>query len=275
MYKKDKKLQLYIKSLKECKMDFTIEYNGSRVILEHNGEIETFGNQFISKKVFTAHNKLKKDVFFSDKLTDILAHNRQNNKWLFNSSKIESGNFDELIQIDLSSAYTNALKNNGVITPLSYEFCEGIGKIHRLISVGMFAKHIDIFQFKNGKLFDSETIKNELSNVFFYAGYKVDMVMMELAELMKDYFIFYWFDGIYLMTKNENKHHEAEAFLKSINYPYKIIRIFDVEIEQDLPDIKFSYAGERGSVERTKFKFEDRHFKKLLDLEIKNEMLKI
>lgn len=266
---KGKGLQNHINYLKTFKEDFTVEYKGSIVNIYTENELFKYMSGYIDKSAFCAYNMLKKDIKISDKLGEILQHKPEKNMWYSNSSFIQEGEFDYLYHIDLSSAYTRSLFNEKIISQKSFEFCENIAKINRLISLGLFAKRTDIYTYELGKVVNYESEKSDLRNVFFYSAFQVDLIMNELKDVLGDCYVFFWFDGIYYFLKNRQEN-DAKKYLLMNNLPYHNEILTECTIYKLFPMIEFCF---RKSGKPYRFFLKDKHAENLFDIEVKKELI--
>jgi len=191
---------------------------------------EIYNIQFMQSKrgvqCFAAAAKIKSDVKGKEKPVvdkDSLIY--------FNHDFKRDAFHPEVINIDLRSAYATALYNEGILSEATFEYLGRIPKLDRLASVGMLAaqKHVFHYNEKN-KITKYEKIFSENENFFYFAVLIVERIMNHLRMISGHAYLFTWVDGIYVKNDPEIIA-EIEAFLKEINFRYKVETLTNFEVK--------------------------------------------
>jgi len=205
---------------------------------------ELYNVQFMqsmrSKQCFAAYSKVKRDVKtqtppFVDKTA--LTYFSHNFKSDFYSN--------EVINIDLKSAYATALYLRGVLTQDSFEYLGRIPKLDRLASVGMLASRKHVFKYnKDGVLVSYEKEVSEYENFFFYAVKAVEEIMFVLRSIAGANYLFTWVDGIYIKPDFATLS-EISEYLQTINFGFTIetLKEFQVKIVSNKVKLDFIKDG--------------------------------
>lgn len=250
--------------------DFRVKqsrYTFSIIKEDHEGNIEknNYSDSRINFKVLHVANRLKEDIsknlgFFC----------------LFDYSKIEYNRLNEdfergkeYVKIDIKSAYLNALNNSGYLSEKMYKEINELPKKDRLIALGMLAYEPDIFYFQKGQFVDFEKVKNEYKNVFLFCANETGRIMKKIALLLKNDFVFFWVDGIYLVKTEENIKLVADV-LNDEGYYYTVDTLKDFDYNKKDDGIHFNYI-EKG--EKKEIHLINQRVKK--SKEVKNIMLDV
>ncbi len=145
--------------------------------------------------------------------------------------------------IDIKSAYLNALFKTGFISNQLYEEICNLKKEDRLIIVGMLAYQPTIYTFKEGKLEHSYVRRSEYRNVFFYCVEQIEKIMRYCMEVSGDYAIGTWVDGIYFLDDEKIKK-DIEGVLKFTGYNYSVDYLTDFQLVKGDYEISLQFKKE-------------------------------
>lgn len=162
-------------------------------------------------------------------------------------------NHNEIMNIDLKSAYLMALFNSGFISDQLYNKINKLDKKDRLKTIGLLAYRPFLLHYKKGKLKNITQPKNQFQNVFFWCVKQIsDMCVLSKNELKND-FLFSWVDGIYFKHCLFNQI-IVEDILKRNNYPYTIefLNNFTAELKEENGHVVFNYYKESEKEKRLK-----------------------
>jgi hypothetical protein len=262
--------------LKAMKADFEVQYGSYSSFIIYDNTKEIYCSEFMPKDCFYANNKMKSDLLKHD-ISNILKHDRRENVWYNNSSMIEDWHEAHIYNIDLNSAYLQALNNTGFLSKETFKYCSQISKPSRLKSIGLFASRKEKYQFVKGVVTDKnpEVIQGKLANVYFYTAFQVDLIMGQAAKMLKGAFVFFWFDGIYFVSpyiiedwqKSENRF--ITELFNDYNFPHKICELKDFTIKrnEDFINVKYEKDGKDIS-----FSFVDKVINNIINLQIKKSI---
>lgn len=180
------------------------------------------------KKPFAVFNQLKKQIKDSGMPLPVVDRSRIN--WYrFSHRK----NFPESFKIvDLTSAYARVLYKSKVITLALYEkLTSKIDKEDRLAAVGFLGTKKSRVYYKEGEYIDTEVVKGELSDWFFYCCWVTGEVMEIARNMAGEDFMFYWVDGI--AVKNDDKAIEILEYIRSLGYPAKIEEVTGCKVKKN------------------------------------------
>lgn len=206
---------------------------------------ELYEMQFLqsmrSKQCFAAFAKVKADVA------------RHGNPPNADSSDVRyfehdfRGNYfsEEVINIDLKSAYATALYNAKVLSDGTFAYLSRISKMDRLASVGMLASKKHCFRYSaSGAIIDYEKRISPFQNYFYFAVKEVQRVMDELRAISENDYLFTWVDGIYLKPDAANIY-DCFAYLEKEKFNYHIEKLknFSVKVTDKKVFIQFEKEG--------------------------------
>lgn len=150
---------------------------------------------------------------------------------------------EDIVEIDISSAYWQSAYNMGFLTKIQFEKGMKRDKAFRLKALGILAKTEKIIHF-DGKI---ERVKHKaiynphLMEYWNTICSQVSFTMKEIAsKLPEGHFYFFWVDGIFISKKsikkvcailNEKKYLYSIAELKKLHYNCrrKILTVEDTE----------------------------------------------
>lgn len=139
------------------------------------------------------------------------------------------------IELDIKMAYYVTAHRLGYISREFFLKCEGLPKLQRLRLIGSIATNKMIYEYRGGELVNSRSEKDELlRRVWFHICWTVDQCMQEFSYLLRERFLFYWVDGIY-MTGNWNLPDALVYSAAKNRYRFSPVRInkFDISCNED------------------------------------------
>jgi hypothetical protein len=181
------------------------------------------------KRMFAAFSKLKKDV--KDKEPPKVS--RANLKYFAHDIH---GDFilDNVINIDLNSAYPTIMLNSGYITQDTFSYLQKIPKTDRLASIGMLAsKKYEFTYNKDSTLVSFDKITSPYEDFFFFCVKITQEIMTDLRLICNLDYLFTWVDGIYFRCNDEllpviSEYLESKYFKWSVdilsNFECRIVR---------------------------------------------------
>lgn len=140
--------------------------------------------------------------------------------------------FDNVICVDINSAYWVSAFQLGIIDEEIYQKGKKINKIVRLAALGSLAKKTETFEF-DGERMIKKTVERsyETENLWFAICDKVGSLMSKLSKRIGNDFITYWVDGIYFVNTPENFKIITETF-KNEGYACKIEQVSSIVFNQ-------------------------------------------
>lgn len=189
----------FIRRLQREKKDFKIYSTGYSCTIETENGKQTFLQNYEgeNKQLFFLANMVKKDVRDSNLIIDSIKPEFIN----YYDVNVEVKKYeDDIVNVDIKSAYLCALEKAGLITERTKKALEKTDKVSRLKSVGMLATQKIIFEYKKGVLSDAPPIleyDENNRNVFFYISKMIDEFMQEIKCAFPEFYLCYWVDGIY------------------------------------------------------------------------------
>jgi hypothetical protein len=203
------------------------------------GKFKFFSNDF-PKRVFVAANMIKKDVKESSQAAEIM--NTKHMKTNYGSrNDVATIITKDVLNIDLSGAYVQALWHTGIITEKTYRYLLKLPKMERLPAIGMLAtSYVELF-YESGKCVSFKPHRAETSEIFFHLIDEINFVMRDIEYMLGDDYIFHWVDGVFFRKETANKKiQNVENFLLELDYPYKyeLVETFKVRKDEDVVRIE-------------------------------------
>jgi len=197
-----------LESLKEQKKTFDVQITGYTTVVKTERQNIFICEKPNSKKILIAYSKINSDIIKSKYIFPIVDRNKINYYLLkndFRNLKItDELFFDEIVNIDISGAYAQAMYNFNIISDATFEYLKTVDKVTRLKAVGMIAASKNVFHYEDGKYISDEIIRDEKKrNIFFLLCKKIGDLMTAVADELEDSFLFFWVDGIYFTDKNK------------------------------------------------------------------------
>ena len=214
----------YIELHKKLKIPFTLTMTTYTVKIVSNYCNIHFMKSEQPMQVFTAYNKVKRDVTQYD-IKKVNVNNLQ-----YFSQNFQSDNFysDIIYNVDIKSAYATILFNDGMISKETFEYLKKIPKMQRLAAVGMLAGKKNIFEMDaDGEVITERTERSPTSDYFFYCVKRTAELVNTAAYHLGAAFLFSWVDGIYYLEEHESSK-RAGKILKEYFADNKLESSFDV-----------------------------------------------
>lgn len=204
---------------------FSVTHTGYTIKIENKLISYLITERDISNKVFIAMNKIKKDYDNSNIIIDEIP------KEIINYYNIlpKECFIKDCFLVDFNSAYPRALLNEKIITLETFQYMEAIKKHERLMSIGALASKKIKFNYSPENNFieyidEPEFIYDNIyAQIYFYACLTIGELLTESEKILKDSFLFSWFDGIYF--KNNFVPEKLVNHFSELNYPCKIIQL--------------------------------------------------
>lgn len=238
-----KNAKSYIEFLKDAKIPFVLTCSNYTTMIKAAEVIDVkFVQTMMSNRCFAAYSKIKSDV------KDVVPpeiNKSQLNYFLHDFDK--SLQADEVMNIDLKSAYATILHMDRIISDDTFNYLKTIPKSDRLASVGMLAsKKTDFYFDSDGVITDVVEKRSEKENFFFYAVKRTFEIMTELRGILGDRYLFTWVDGIYFQYDPEAMLYCAE-YLDSIRFDFsaEILKNFNLDYTDIGIKIDFMKEGKQ------------------------------
>jgi len=209
--------KFYLNLIKKANLPYKLTRTNYTLDIESEFCNIYFMTNVMSDKAFKCGACIKKDIRLSGMELPVIE--RSELKYFnFNHADILSRtNGKEIYNIDIKSAYANALNNNKLLSEKTYNFLKSLSKKDRLAAVGMLAARKDIFTFDNtDKCIEHEKKVKDTENWFYFCVLEIQKLMLDIKQMIGNDFLFYWVDGIFFT--NENNRFEIEAYLSSKGY---------------------------------------------------------
>ena len=200
----------YQQYLKDCNVDYVIKTTTNSTTIEYKDDNTKYkimftDGQYMSIKEMILQKKLKKEVEERTENKQINYNGERIDFYRFDSSlkyMVDTAGdyieFTNILEMDITKAYYKMALNLGYISEKTYKVCLVLPKYIRLRLMGSIATSKVIETYKNKELVKIEVKEDEqLRQIWFHICYNVGKIMLECAESIEDYFIFYWVDGIY------------------------------------------------------------------------------
>jgi len=258
----DKSARHFVNALKNAKESFKIEVSNYtlNVVLE-DGTKYKFIKEAKHQNFFIAMKKVEKDVNFAVNELGFSDHLKDESiKPKFYSSCYQIAPFSskKIFNIDLNSAYPNALFQLGLLSQETMDYLMTINKIDRLAAVGCLAKNKNIYTYQFGELQEVDNEKSEFVNIWRLMVNLVDSLLQDLVAIDPDNFVFYWVDGIFFKEKPDFKTLEQMDYLiKECGFAYKNENIRNFELRRVSDKIIVNFDKGSRKIEQC---FTDPHF---------------
>lgn len=195
-----------------------------------------FLQSFRSKQCFAAYSKIKSNINGVEPPTV-----DKSNLIYFQHDFKKDADIDEVINIDLKSAYATVLFNDGYITQGTSDYLGKLDKMDRLASVGMLAGKKHCFSYdENGKLIEYTKTVAATENFFFHCVKRVSEIMFDLQLLAEDKYLFTWVDGIYIKPCKDTLQ-EIERHLEVNNFPFTVEHLKNFQVRYTNQKIKIQF----------------------------------
>lgn len=201
------------------------------------GKFKFFSNDF-PKKVFVAANMIKKDVKNSDYAKELM--NTKHIKTNYGSSDdICDMVRENVLNLDLSGAYVQALWHTGIIRKETYQYLLKLPKLQKLPAIGMLAtSYVELF-YEGGKCTKFVPVRAATSEIFFHLIDEINFLMKDIQYMLDDNYIFHWVDGVFFDYETDNKKiQNVENFLLELDYPFKYEKVDMFRVRRKDDDVK-------------------------------------
>lgn len=256
-----------VRNLKTSKKKFSVERTTSSTKVCHDNTNYLFTNLNLNKKKLFLIKQVKKEthdnIIKKNIEVPLFSKPLYFKSLYFSEKKVkEVITFNNCINFDINKAYYVAAYNLGYISKEFYENCLVQKKSFRLILIGSLATRKTIFRYNDGKITDIEVETDELlRRVFFHISEYIDRILFFISDELKESFIMYWVDGIYLKDSEKNieiiKKYEN---LYNLNFSFeklKKIKIYSLKENDTYISVK-SYNNKKEKV----FSFPNLYVKK-------------
>jgi hypothetical protein len=174
--------------------------------------------------------KVKRYIAKND-LVNIIQPNykkRTNIKFICLNNDIEVGEvFSSPYSIDINAAYWESAFKAGWISYELYQEGKGVDKRIRLASLGSYAKRIYNYEYSGrGEERMTGITEPAFPHVFFNQANTVFRLMEKCRREIKEEFLFYWTDGIYVKNKQAAK--KCVDILNKLGYESKTEKLIRV-----------------------------------------------
>lgn len=220
-------VKAYIEFIRTSGFPFSMTVSNYTTEIKSEVSSRKFVQSMRSNQMFAAYAKIKGDV--KGKPLPSVDKGSLN---YYGHSFLENRHYENVLNIDLKSAYATALYNEGILSEATNTYLSKIPKLDRLAAVGMLASRKVLFNYdENGNLVNFQKIVAPTENFFYFAVQRVENIMNDIRLILKDDYLFSWVDGIYFDEKTDSLP-EIHNYLSEKNYPYTIERLlnFDVKI---------------------------------------------
>lgn len=240
-----------VKAMKEQKKNFKVYATNYTLTIEtETGEKMKFLHQKKKPKFFAIAKKVEKDIKEADNYINVYLHSFTMKKPEYFDVKANLIPFQayQVFNLDINSAYPSALLAVELITRETFQALMSLPKLDRLACIGILGSRKEVFKYINGKLDEHETIEGRFRHIWKFVVNYVDSIMLELIELNRENFVFYWVDGIYLRTKpSPEKLEEIQYTIEEAGLQFKteFLQNFSVERERQNFKIKYLKSGKQ------------------------------
>lgn len=238
--------------LKRRGIPFKVYSSQYSTVIESNGQKIRYVTQVYENKVFMASRMLQTDIKESEKLDSIL-EGFWNTKNYDSMPGLEPKSYGRVINIDISGAYPQCLKNHKLSNDRSFQFLMDLKKKERLPAIGMIAKRTIVYEYEGGECVNVYEENGKYQKVFQFIVYQINQVMTACKEIAGDFYIMHWVDGIFLL-KNTPKEviYRIEDVLRAAQYNYKFEKIDSFVVVRDDQNISIEMT-KNGTEKRYKF----------------------
>ena len=232
--------KMYISLVRESGLPYKIIRSNYTLQIESSFLNIYFMQNVMNNKAFIVGALIAKDLKNSG--VEMPQIDRSELKYFnFNLGNIIHQESDIIYNIDIKSAYANALNNNRLLEKKTFDFLCGLSKKDRLAAVGMLAARKDEFYYsENDNCVHHQKLIKETENWFYFCVLEIQKLMQEIQEKIGDDFLFYWVDGIFFKSK-ENKE-VIENIIKNKGYNCSFEECFDFRYFENSTSKFLSYS---------------------------------
>ena len=215
--------------LKRKGIKFKVYSSQYSTVIESNGQKIRYVTQVYDNRVFMCSKMLQNHLRDSD--IEYIQSATWNTKNYDSMPGLKPGNYGKVINIDISGAYPNCLKNHGLTNDKVYSFLMDLGKKERLPAIGMIAKKTMVYEYDLGECLDVYEENGKYQKVFHYIVYQINKVMEACKQIAGKYYLLHWVDGIFLERFTpEHIVQEIKNVLDESKYVYKFEKVDKFEI---------------------------------------------
>ena len=225
--------QPFVNMLKDTNQDFIVQSTSSTdiIITEKQKRIyNKVSQRFVSKGEMILQKKLKKDIEKKTENQLIIRDPKDKVKYFrFDKSIREMSemlgeivSIKNLIEMDITMAYYQVAFNLGYMSKEMLDISKDIPKYMRLRLLGSIASRKMIDTYSGNKLIDTCVKEDQkMRDIYFNIRKKTDEIIIECADAIRDYFIFYWVDGIYFKKDEKIKDDLLQPSVEIIKYIFE------------------------------------------------------
>ena len=217
----------YVNHLKRCNVNFVKQQTTSTTIVITEKQKRVFSNtpRFLSKREMMLQKQLQKEIKNNTENKIIIKDIKSKLHYFKfdNSIRQMSNMLGEVVSIknicemDITKAYYKIAYNLNYISKEFYEKTLKLPKYIRLRLLGSIATRKIIETYEGEKLIDVKIKENEKNRaIWFNICKKLDEIMIEVADAIQDYFLFYWVDGIYFKKDDNIKNDELQPSIQVV-----------------------------------------------------------
>jgi hypothetical protein len=246
-YRNNKTFLSWVEVLKRRKANFLIKHSKytTALVFEDNSKMTFILNKY-RDKVFMANRMIVSDLKKNPEF-EIIKNTKHSKRNYHVKNGLGECSFNEVINLDLSSAYATTLYANGLISEKTFKVLQNLQKHERLPTMGMMAKRCMVFTYKNGECEGTHIETGENSEVFFYLIQKVEECIQQCKDIAGDYYLFHWVDGIFIKNDipvEDLKRIEKKMEMYGYKYKYEKVINFELTRKNDLIIINMNKNGE-------------------------------
>jgi len=201
--------------------NFTLKISNYTANLKAGEHNYLFAEDIIDTKAFRYYQKMNKQL--GGEIREIPENVKYHD---FSGLTKHNEIIEDILCVDISSAYLTVLRNEKVITQDTFNWINTTStknkkaKTARLKSVGMFASNPMKLIFENGEITNFEQNRNPFAWVFFLACQKTNEAMELCKKELGNDFLFYWVDGIFFRN-NKEKIEKITEILSTLGFKSK------------------------------------------------------
>lgn len=221
---------------KEVEPRFTVERTGYTAAVKlPTGEKYLFAETPVKLSLFGIFSRLKAQVRRAG-----VPEVEEGSVNYFDLSRVKRETLpSQAVSVDLTSAYTYALKNLSLIDEKLFSDLCKLPKQDRLKVVGMLATTKTVLHYADGKVTSATTTKSETRGAFF-ATCKVVGELMQAVSAHPRYLMF-WVDGAFFDGEPEG----VKEYFEREGYPAKLERITDIRLSDSGKVLFYTKDGTR------------------------------
>lgn len=235
----------FIKMLIHLKADFIVKNSNYTVEIETKHEKHKYLTTLRDLSFFGLSSKLKKYYRDHPEIVERCKADALVNgpSQYFNSKPYQIPfHAQRVINIDLKAAYPNILRIYDMISPDLYRRLMQLNKNTRLQVLGSLAGTKTIFQYYQGECVNTSVDESEFKPVFMFAVRNCDLIMEQVAQILGQFYIFYWVDGIYFQNDVfMSMMREIDDYFAEMDLDWSINYLTDFRCSRQGDNISFEY----------------------------------